>query len=271
MATIADCKIDPEFRDLIPVATWDERADLEASVRAFGFLSPIIVWTNEHGELVLLDGHSRWELWRAAVANPDNAGRAAIEPAVVVVDLPSRDDARLWIINAQLARRNVDALDRIALVSKRQEIVTRLAKENQSKGGGDKKSWAFKSLFKSGSPALAKAIPKVDCREVAALEARVSNGTYSDGMAVLSAVDDGKLSAEVLQDIRSGKASIHGVAKSLKGKPKSKASGLQTIVRQFTATVRRAVKRDPQRRAEIVAALRAIADEFERQQASVAA
>ncbi len=261
---------------MIPVATWDERADLEASVREFGYLAPIIAWRNERGEVVILDGHARWQLWRAAVANPDaTVGLAAREPSVVELALPDRDAARLWIINAQLGRRNLASVDRIMLVSKRQEIVKRLAKANQSAAGGDKKSWAFKTLFKSGSPALAKVIAPIDSREVAALEAHVSNGTYSAGKQIIDAVAQGELPPTIVEDIRKGTKSIHGVAASLKpkadAKPARKAkSGWQTLVSGFSKAIRRIVRRDPARSAEIAVELRRLADEFE-QQASVAA
>ncbi len=266
MAAIKDCKVDQEFRELIPVATWDERADLEASVRQFGYLTPIIVWRNERGEVVILDGHGRWELWRAAVAKPDgNGGLAAREPSVVEVALADRDSAMLFVINSQLGRRNVAKLDRIMLVSKREEIVKRLAKLKQSAAGGDKKSVAAKSIFGSLSELLPKAISPIDSRKVSATEAGVSEKSYSDGKAVLAAVADGTLSPTVVEDIRVGKASISGVAKNLKGKAarKAKPSGWPAAVNAFATLVRRVIKRDPNRRAEIAAELRRLADEFE--------
>ena len=57
--------------------------------------------------------HYRWELWRAASVNPGTSGRAASEPAVVVLDLPSREDAMLFLINSQMGRRNIADVDRI--------------------------------------------------------------------------------------------------------------------------------------------------------------
>jgi ParB-like chromosome segregation protein Spo0J len=255
---------------LIPVATWDERADLEASVRQFGYLSPLVVWRSEHGEVVILDGHARWELWRAAVANPDNnAGLAAREPSVIELALADRDAARLWIINNQLGRRNIATLDRIALVAEREKIIRRIAKANQSAAGQQSmfgRLFGAKLLTKSS-----KAEEPINTRKQSAAEAGVAEMTYADGKIVLDAVSKGELSPTIVEDIRAGEASISGVAKALKGKsgdkptrkPKPKASGWQTIFRGFTAAVRRLIKRDPQRRAEIAAELRRLADEFE--------
>jgi hypothetical protein len=73
---------------------------------------------------------------------------------------------------------------------------------------------------------------------------------------------------DVLEDIRHGRATIHGVAKSLQSEPdakpakKAKSSGWQSIVRVFSNAVRRVVKRDPRSRAEIVARLRRFIDEL---------
>ena len=83
---------------------------------------------------------------------------------------------------------------------------------------------------------------------------------------------DGKLPESVVTDIANGKASIHGVAQTLKAKPapKPKASGWRSIVSGFVAAVRKLVRRDPQRRSEVAAELRRMADEVE-QTANVAA
>ena len=54
--SIRDLKVDREFREAIPYASSDERAELRASVVRFGYLSPIIAWKNERGEFLILDG-----------------------------------------------------------------------------------------------------------------------------------------------------------------------------------------------------------------------
>ena len=56
--SIRDLKVDREFREAIPHASSDERAELRASVVRFGYLSPIIAWKNERGEFLILDGFS---------------------------------------------------------------------------------------------------------------------------------------------------------------------------------------------------------------------
>ena len=274
MATIRDCQIDPEFQNIVPPHSFDEVADLKASVEQFGYLSPIIVWRNLDGVLLVLDGHARWNVWLNAIGeakearslNPDTPiGLAARWPQIVAIELPDRDAALLWIIDNQRGRRNLTDLDRIALAAKREIIVRRMAKSNQSAGGGDKKSDGARSLLALAPKAVETTTnTRAECSKAAG----VSEHTYEDGKLILKAVEEGTATADVLEDIRKGHATIHGVAKRLKGetegKPvsKAKSSGWQSIVRVFSNAVRRAVKRDPRSRAEIVARLRRFIDEL---------
>lgn len=250
-ATIREVQIDPEFRGVIPVHSWDELADLQASIERFGYLAPFIVWRNEAGVPLLLDGHARLEILRPALKLARKArendpkalvSRSAEAPAVVTIELASRDEAVLWIVNAQLGRRNLSAIDRIALVAKRKDIVARQAKANQSAGGGDKKSDAAKSLSMKAPEAI-EVVSRfgktpIDVRKELAAEAGVSEQTFANANRVIDAVAEGTLPKETIADINAGKLSIHGVAKSLKatdGKPtKSKSSGWQAAVKAFT-------------------------------------
>lgn len=274
MATIQDCKVDSEFRDVVPPHSFDEVADLKASVEQFGCLSPIVVWRNAGGELIVLDGHARRNVWLNAIGEAKEArslspdaqiGLAARWPQIVEIELPDRDAALLWVIDNQRGRRNLTDLDRIALAAKREIIVRRMAKSNQSASGGDKKSDGAKSLLAIAPKAIEMAI---STRAECAKSAGVGERTYDAGKAVLQAVEEGTATADVLEDIREGRATIHGVAKRLKGetegKPvsKAKSSGWQSIVRVFSNTVRRFIKRDPRSRAEIVARLRSFIDEL---------
>ena len=271
-ATIKDCKVDPEFRDVVPPHSFDEVADLKASVEQFGYLSPIIVWRNSDGVLLVLDGHARRNVWLNAIGeakearsvNPDAPiGLAARWPQVVQIDLPDREAALLWIIDNQRGRRNLTDLDRIALAAKREQIVRRMAKSNQSAGGGDKKSEAAKS----GLLASTKAISPIDSRKESAAEAGVGRTKYDDGKRILNAVADGMLSPQIVDDIRSGKASISAVSKTIKGrttlKAKGKPSSWRAVVRGFSKAICRVVKRDPRCRAEVAAELRRLADDFD--------
>lgn len=128
----------------------------------------------------------------------------------VEVQLQDRDAALIWIIDNQKGRRNVSEIDRIALATRRAEIVGRKAKEQQ------------KRKPKSVSANLPKQ-PPIDTRKLAAKSAGVGERTYDAGKKILDAVKKGKAAPEVLDKIRRGEASIHRVAKDLKEKEQREA------------------------------------------------
>ncbi len=142
MATIRECGVDPEIRDLVPAHTWQESAELGASVERFGYLAPILAWRNRAGELIVLDGHKRRELWLAACgAAQKSGGGIPVAPQVRELAFDSRDAAMLFVIDNATGRRNLSDLDRIALASKREVIVKRMARENlkTSSGGASRR------------------------------------------------------------------------------------------------------------------------------------
>jgi hypothetical protein len=86
--------IDPEFQDLIPMMTKEERDGLEKSILAEGVREPLVIWA-ETGFLV--DGHRRYEICE----------QNKIEFPTVARSFQSRNEVYLWIINNQLSRRNI--------------------------------------------------------------------------------------------------------------------------------------------------------------------
>ena len=89
-----DIIVDPEFRQLIPPLTPDERAQLEANLLADGCRDALVVWA---GENILLDGHNRLDICQAH----------GIEFDVYELELADRDAAKNWIDTNQLGRRNL--------------------------------------------------------------------------------------------------------------------------------------------------------------------
>ncbi|MBW4604360.1 MAG: hypothetical protein KME29_33525 [Calothrix sp. FI2-JRJ7] len=86
--------IDPEFQNLIPPLSDDEKFLLEANLKESGCIYPLIVWK---GKGILLDGHNRYELCQ----------KLQIPYNIVEVELASRAAAICWIANNQLGRRNI--------------------------------------------------------------------------------------------------------------------------------------------------------------------
>jgi|GEM_PF-1330107 len=126
MASISsEFKIDKEFHDLIPPLANGERELLEQKLKSDGCRDALVAWNG-----LLIDGHNRSEI----------CTRLKIPFKVISIELPDRDAALLWIIDNQKGRRNISDIDRIALTSKREEIVARKAKAQQKSAGGDRKS-----------------------------------------------------------------------------------------------------------------------------------
>jgi len=117
-------KIDPEFKDLIPVLSNDERALLEENLVKDGCRDPLVVWA---GENILLDGHTRLEI----------CTRRGIEFKVVEIELPDREAAADWIDANQLGRRNLTR-DQASLLRGRR--YNRAKKAAHDGGKGQKRS-----------------------------------------------------------------------------------------------------------------------------------
>lgn len=108
--------IDPKFHALIPPLTAEERAALEASLLAEGCRDALVVWNG-----IILDGHNRYEICQAHGLPFETVAR----------DFETRDAAKLWIIDNQLARRNLPPYERARLALIRKPLVARQAKEQQ--------------------------------------------------------------------------------------------------------------------------------------------
>ena len=115
--------IDREFRDLIQKLTESEISELEQSLLQFGCRDPLVLWKNGNAKPKLLDGHHRLKLCH----------KLNIPFKTVTVHLESRDEARLFLINNQAARRNLPKFSIVELQLKKIDILQRQAKENQKK------------------------------------------------------------------------------------------------------------------------------------------
>lgn len=89
--------IDPEFRDLIPALSAEERKQLETNLIGQGCLAPLIVWRSGD-TCLLLDGHNRFEI----------CSKYGIEFTTLdAPDVGNREQAMDWIDKNQLGRRNL--------------------------------------------------------------------------------------------------------------------------------------------------------------------
>ncbi|MDD5487032.1 MAG: MT-A70 family methyltransferase [Dehalococcoidales bacterium] len=116
-------RINPEFKNLISPLTPEEYAGLEKSIIEEGCRDPLSVWGD-----TIVDGHNRYEICH----------RHNIPFDFHVLKFPLPEDAIAWIINNQLARRNLTPEQRNYLIGKqyeeRKKQVGRPAKLPQSEG-----------------------------------------------------------------------------------------------------------------------------------------
>jgi N6-adenosine-specific RNA methylase IME4 len=116
-------QIDPEFRNLMPPLTKEEYESLEKSICREGCRDPLVVWEN-----IVLDGIHRLEICR----------KHGIPFAIIEKECENRDEAKLWIIENQYARRNLTDYWRCLLALAKESLLRNQARERQREGGRSK-------------------------------------------------------------------------------------------------------------------------------------
>ena len=84
--------IDEQFKALLPALDAQTYAMLEESLLANGCMNPLVLWNG-----ILIDGHNRYEICQ----------KHEIPFETVDKEFGSRDEALIWIISTQVARRNL--------------------------------------------------------------------------------------------------------------------------------------------------------------------
>jgi hypothetical protein len=106
-----DCiTVDPEFRNLIPAISTEEREYLERNiVDAGGVRDPLTLWLRSDDDWVILDGHNRFEICQ----------RLKLPFPFHQVEFDTREQAADWIDRNQLGRRNLSKQDYKLLLGRR--------------------------------------------------------------------------------------------------------------------------------------------------------
>lgn len=110
-----------------------------------------------------------------------------------------------WMIDIQLGRRNLSAIQRISVAEKYRPVYKKQAKENVSLGDGDKKS----GLSKLTNPITTN--EKINVRNKLAKMANISLDTYAKGEKILDSGND-----EIKEKVSSGNMSINPAYKKLR-------------------------------------------------------
>lgn len=171
-----ELKIDDEFKNLIPAITEEEYLKLLKSIHLEGCRDRLIIWGD-----ILLDGHNRYEICQCLKIKFETVGKL----------FDNREQAKVWIINNQLARRNL---------TPEQISQLRGMKQNLEAGGqgGDQKSNCHNDSPHKQSRKHENTAKKL------AKEYGVSESTIYRDAKFAKAVD--KLPQEEKQEILSGKS-----------------------------------------------------------------
>jgi hypothetical protein len=146
--------VDPEFKALIPPLTNEEYNQLEQNIITAGqCYEAILVWDG-----MIVDGFNRF-----CICATHGIGFNLKE-----VHFPTREEAKLWIIENQLGRRNLTDAARIELALCKENMLREKARENQARAGG----YNCRPLSpKSSNP------ESMDTEEAIAKSAEVGKGT----------------------------------------------------------------------------------------------
>lgn len=118
--TITELRIDAELQSWIDPLTSEELAGLEASLLQDGCRDPLVVWSGW-----LLDGHNRYALCRQ---------HGIAFQTVEKTGLVTKADAKIWMIENQLGKRNTSVLGRVALALKLKPLIEQRAQERMLAG-----------------------------------------------------------------------------------------------------------------------------------------
>jgi ParB-like chromosome segregation protein Spo0J len=181
--------IDQEFKDLIPPLSEDELRQLEENIAKDGCRDPLVLFDD-----ILIDGHNRFAICK----------RRGLEFKTIAMHFNSRDDAKIWIIENQFGRRNLQPFTRTNLALKLEPLIAAKAKENQRLSEG------------KGVKGPKKSADLNETRQEVAKAASVSHDTVAKVKAINKAKDEGKVSPETIAKLHSGEVSINRVARDVK-------------------------------------------------------
>ena len=174
--------VDQEFKSIIPPLTPEEFEQLEQNIaESRKCHDPLILW-----EGIIIDGHNRFDICL----------KHGIEFQIKEIPLASREEAKVWILENQLGRRNLSDVARMEIALLKAEMLREKAKKNIT--GGDRKS-GKSSLTSSSKPE----IEPVHVRKETAQNAGVGEMTLYNYMQIKK-----HGSPELLAKVRSGELQV---------------------------------------------------------------
>lgn len=212
-----DIKIDAEFAALIPPLSAEERQQLEENIIEHGGArDPLVVWASK-GTLTLLDGHNRYEI----------CTRLELPFDVHEMRFGDRVEAKIWVIDNQLGRRNLAAFARVQLELLKEEAIRARTPRGRPKKGPDRIDSRTGGVYSDDGMTIT--VPKnnqksgylpdhhdrtVDAK-IGEL-AGVSRDTVAKVKKIAAAEQAGKVDPETVAKLRTGEVSINRVVRDLK-------------------------------------------------------
>jgi hypothetical protein len=144
----------PEIKARLLPLREEELRELERSVLEEGIRDPLVVWRKD-GQLILMDGHHRYEL----------AKKHGLSFQIVEREFRDLEEALTWVDRNQLGRRNLTNAQRTEVIGRlyntlKQNPVLNL-KQFQSKGNGkDAKDRAVNLTARKGKDATAQKVAR---------------------------------------------------------------------------------------------------------------
>ena len=179
-------QIKEEFKKLIPALTPEEFKQLENNCMAEGIREKILTWKG-----FIIDGHNRYEI----------ANRWDLDYETESKHFDSEADVKLWMINNQFGRRNLNKYQRTVLALEYKKVFSAKGKENQ--------------IRKPDFVLPKSAEQKIDTRKELTKKAKVSSGTISQVEVI-----EAKAPIEVKEKLISGEISINAAYKEIKKEEK---------------------------------------------------
>lgn len=175
-------RIDEEFKALIPPLTQEEYSALEQSILSEGCRDAIVTWND-----IIVDGHNRYEI----------CTRHNVPFKTVAYNFKDRDEAKVWMIQNQLARRNLHPFQRAELAHQYEAITKAEAKAN-----------SINNLAQNAD--VEKLPARGRSRDILGSMAGMSGKTYEHAVKVMELADE-----ETKDELRRGEKTINTVYKEI--------------------------------------------------------
>ena len=125
---IGDITIIEELDRFLPELDEEEILNLEKEINRDGVRDPLVIWTTsieEEEKHVLVDGHNRLRILQNQLKN---------EAPVIYTDFPDITEAKQWMLDNQLSRRNLNVFTRVQLALKLEDELKERAADRKKNG-----------------------------------------------------------------------------------------------------------------------------------------